>query len=283
MQTDRQPMKIGVALGSGAMRGLAHIGVLQVFMERGIAVDLVAGTSIGSVIGAFFCCGDDMKLIGKLFETLDERKYLDFIPPRQGFVKGDQIQLLVKTLTHDCDFADLKVPLNIIACDLDNNCAAVLDSGKVHEAVRGSISIPGVFVPHVYQGMRLVDGGVIDRVPVTQVHRMGADFTIGVDVGYRGTPSKADSLLEIIYHAYELMDWELTQQKTQNADFTITPELTDVDPTSLTDAHKAIERGREAALAALPELEEKMAQRQRELAGPAEQALELPGQAAQEE
>ncbi|MGI6705396.1 MAG: patatin-like phospholipase family protein [Clostridia bacterium] len=250
----KQKPKVGIALGGGAGRGIAHIGVLQVLTEKKIPIDMVAGTSIGAIIGALYCCGVGCRMMEKIALHLDEKAYFDVTVPRKGFMKGDRIQSLVQTLTGNKNFEDLAIPLGVVAVDLNQSKAIIFRRGKIHKAVRASISIPGLFEPVETEGMVLVDGGIIDRVPVSALQEMGADITIGVDVGFRGTHQKANGILEIILQSFEVMEWEMVKHRTMDADVMITPDLMDINPTTLAQASESIELGRKAAETAVPEI-----------------------------
>lgn len=247
--------KIGLGLGSGAMRGLAHIGVLQVMEENKIPIDVVSGCSIGSVVGGIYCCGVQPKRLEQLALHLDQRTLMDVTVPRSGLLRGRQIQSVLMTLTQNKDFSQLNIPFYVLATDIQQGEAVILQEGKLHEAIRASISIPGVFQPHLYMNRKLVDGGVVERVPLDVLHQNGADITIGVDVGYRGEPrTRVENVFEIMMAAMEIMDWEMNRQKVYRADFMIAPDVRDINPATLDDAQRCIERGRDAAIAAMPEI-----------------------------
>lgn len=246
---------IGLGLGSGAMRGLAHIGVLQVMEENHIPIDLMSGCSMGAVVGGIYCCGVDPFNLEKLSLHMDQRQLIDVTVPRIGLLRGKQIQSILMTLTQNKDFSQTRIPFYVLATDIEQCQPVILQDDKLHEAIRASISIPGVFHPHIHMGRKLVDGGVIERVALDVLHQNGADITIGVDVGYRGEPRKrVENVLEIIMAAMEIMDWEMNRQKVFRADFMIVPNVRDVNPATLDDAKRCIERGREAAIAAMPEI-----------------------------
>lgn len=253
-QQQKRPV-IGLALGSGAMRGLAHIGVLQVMEENDIPIDMMSGCSIGSVVGGIYCCGADPFRLEQLALHLDQRTLLDITVPRTGLLRGRQIQSILMTLTQNKDFSQTLLPFYVLATDIEQGCPVILQQGKLHEAIRASISIPGVFQPHHYMGRKLVDGGVVERVPLDILHQNGADITIGVDVGYRGEPrARVDNVFEIMMAAMEIMDWEMNRQKVFRADFMVVPDVRDINPATLDDANTCMDRGREAAIAAMPQI-----------------------------
>lgn len=250
-------LKIGIALGSGGARGFAHIGVLEELSAEGIAIDMVTGSSMGAVVGAIYACGGDMGMTGKLAAMLRERTYLDMGVPREGFIKGERFQELIKIVTKDMSFDQTRIPFACVAVDLETSEVLVLSEGKIHDAVRASISIPGIFVPHRYGGRMLVDGGVVERVPIHGARKMGADFVIGVDVGYQGgirTPAK--NIIDILNYTIELMQWEIAKERVNTADLMITPPVDHINPLSNAQAQECIEIGRSSARAAMPQLRE---------------------------
>ncbi|MCC5843092.1 MAG: patatin-like phospholipase family protein [Verrucomicrobia bacterium] len=179
--------KLGIALGSGGARGLAHIGVLEELAKLGIEPDVVSGTSIGSLIGAGYCSGklDDMR---ELALNLDLRTFvfriMDFGMPHSGFVEGKRINALIEDLMPEVTFESLDKPFRCIAANLKTGEEVVFSEGPVHPAIRASISIPGIFTPAKSGGQFLVDGGLVNPIPVDQLLEMGATRTLAVDVNH---------------------------------------------------------------------------------------------------
>jgi NTE family protein len=176
--------RIGLALGAGSARGLSHIGVLRAFEDAGIKPAFVAGTSIGSMMGAAYCSGN----LGKMetfMRTMTMRKmlaYCDFMLPRQALMEGDKIMNLIHELIPVSDFKDLQTPFKAVACDIHTGEQVILDSGDLHTAVRASISLPGIFLPVYSHGRWLVDGGLVNPVPVSVVREFDVDMVIAVDL-----------------------------------------------------------------------------------------------------
>jgi len=178
-------VKIGYALGGGAARGLSHIGVLKVLHENGIYPDIIAGTSIGAIIGALYAGGYDPGDIEQLVLGLDWKKlvYLfDMTLPLSGLLQGKRVVSLLKSILRDTTFSQLRCDFACVATDIISGEQVVLRDGSLIEAVRASISIPGIFTPVVIKGRYLVDGGLINTVPVSVCREMGAKYVIGVNV-----------------------------------------------------------------------------------------------------
>ncbi len=175
--------KIGVALGEGSARGFAHIGVLKTFEKYDVPIDYLAGSSVGALIAAFYASGINANDLEKLALTTNVKKLLDFTFPKEGVLKGDSIELLIRRLLQNKNFEDLKIPLAIVTVDLKTGNKIVIKEGDLAKAIRASISVSGVFVPVRMKKMILVDGGIIDPVPVSVVKEMGAEVVVGIQLG----------------------------------------------------------------------------------------------------
>lgn len=252
--------KIGLALGAGVARGLAHIGVIEVLNKYNIPIDMISGSSAGALVGSLYSCGMDFKYMKLLCKSLNQKDYIDIGVPRDGIIRGKRIEDMLKLLTKNCDFKDLKIPLLVAATDLKNKELKIIDEGKVYEAVRASIAVPGVFCPYYKDEMTLVDGSVLERLPAKALKDKGMDFVIGVDVGFNLTTHNCKSIFHVLYEVMDLMSFELFQLKKQEADIVIRVDLNDVDPTRFDLVDEYVERGIAAAEAAMPELLEKIEQ-----------------------
>jgi NTE family protein len=179
--------QVGLVLGGGGMRGLAHIGVLKALEEVGVRIDMLAGTSMGGVIGSLYAAGLSVAEIEatvlELTNSASIRRLLDIHLNYRGFVRGERIyNLIADTIGADITFADLDLPMKMVATDIVSGCEVILDQGKVVDAVRATISIPFVFRPVDQENMTLVDGGILNNVPTDVAREMGADVVIAVDV-----------------------------------------------------------------------------------------------------
>jgi NTE family protein len=247
--------KIGLALGAGAARGLAHIGVLEVMEEHNIPIDIIAGSSMGAVIGCMFANGTSAKMIHGLAAQIcgiDYRKLFDITLPHTGLIRGQRIDTVIRTLIGDRSFDQLKIPFAAVSACLEDGTARVFDTGKVANAVRASISIPGVFEPVKIDGKTYVDGGVLDRVPAGVARSMGADIVIAVDVGYRGEPRATPvSIIDVMISSFELQEWESMRNRLVDADITIVPDTRTMNPAMFNQVEECVEKGRTAALAVI--------------------------------
>ena len=246
--------KVGLALSGGAARGFAHIGVLKVFEEADINIDCLAGTSMGALIGALFASGMKAKVMDRIMRAAGTVSWLDFVLPRMGLIKGEKIEQIVHLLTRRSTFEQLKIPLAVVAVDLYSGKKVVLKKGLVCRAVRASISIPGFFVPLVSDNMLLVDGGVLDRVPVEVAREMDAKIVIAVDTGIYNRNTKFNSVLDVITRSFDIMQQEICRSQISNTDMIILPELGDIAPSQFERVGEAIDAGERAAREALPQL-----------------------------
>ncbi|NLW06846.1 MAG: patatin family protein [Clostridia bacterium] len=250
--------KFGLALGAGATRGLAHLGVLQVFQEHGLQFDCIAGTSVGAIFGALYAAGNDFNKLEKLASQLKEGQLLDLAVPRWGLIRGDRIEALVRVLTRGLTFSELKVPFYVVAVDIEKGELVVINKGRVADAVRASIAIPGIFTPKRLDRRLLVDGAVLAPLPVEVLRQHGAEVVVAVDVSYtvaKKEVEKISNLFELLFHSLSLTGKAITCRSLEQADLVIRPAVGHLNPARLHRAVECIELGRQAALEALPQLE----------------------------
>ncbi|MEW5868629.1 MAG: patatin-like phospholipase family protein [Chloroflexota bacterium] len=242
--------RVGLALGGGLVRGWAHIGVLSVLQEQGIPIDYVAGTSAGSIIGAAYCAGMDAERIHRYALTFRWRRITRLTWPRRGWLSFEKLEHWMVKELGELDFADLKVPLTVVATDIEHGQPVVLRQGPVARAVRASCSLPGAVAPVEWQGHWLCDGGLSDMVPVDVLREMGAEYVIGVDIfGF-----KIRSYLGPI--GYLLAGLEILLERAgggiDEADCLIAPELSGKTYLRFSRRFELYELGRRAALEKLP-------------------------------
>ena len=248
---------VGLALGGGSARGFAHIGILQVLEEEGIEIDMIAGTSIGSIFGALYLSGCDLYILEKLSKEFRQNSYMDVAVPRLGLLKGDKIEALIRLLTKNYTFEKLSKPFFAVAVDLQKGERVILEKGMVAEAVRASISIPGIFVPKKIGASFLVDGAVLELVPVNVLREKGADKIIAVDVRFGGSEGRifeVHNIFDVILQADEFAKRNSIEKARENADVFIQPDLGEFNPTDFNNAWKTIAIGRAAAKEAIPEI-----------------------------
>jgi predicted acylesterase/phospholipase RssA len=175
-------IKLGLALGAGGAKGLAHIGILKVLHKHKIYPDYLAGTSMGSIIGALYASGYSPKELKETARTTNWKKIVDFTIPKAGFIQGDLIESKLKRLVQNKDFSELDIPLRVVSYNLDTHEKVVISKGSVSRSLRASISIPGIFTPIKIDKNHFIDGAVVDPTPFDVVKEMGAEIVIAVDL-----------------------------------------------------------------------------------------------------
>lgn len=248
-------MKIGLALGSGGARGLAHIGILKILTEHSIPIDYIAGSSIGALIGSLHCVGHTSEQMTQFITRFPQKYWLDYTVPKMGFITGDKIKEIIRLLTKQKNLEDLAIPLSIVATNLRKGERRVFTEGPIAEAVRASLSIPGIFVPEKIDGEYYIDGGVIDRVPVSVVKEMGADLVIAVDVSYYESTSPITSIFEVIAQTIDIMEREILNQRMIYADIMLRPEVGHYSTTMFSRVSEIIEAGEKSTQQAIPQIE----------------------------
>lgn len=188
----KQNKKIGIALGSGSARGLAHIGALHAIEESGIRIDLIAGSSIGALVGAIYAAGN-LTALESSFNAFDWKKLvslLDLVLPKSGLMNGRKVMDFVKDHLTFNDIEELPIPFQAVATDILSATEITIDKGNLLHAIRASIAVPGIFTPVYDTGHVLVDGGLVNPVPVSTARAMGADFVIAVDLNHEAPYKK---------------------------------------------------------------------------------------------
>jgi len=184
MKRNKKSPKIGLALGSGGARGLAHIGVIKALLEANVKIDYLAGVSMGSMIGAGYAAGMDIRDMESLALKTDWKKLLSLLDPTiltKGMIDGSKIEKFVSSCIGNINFSEAKLPFAVVATDIANKEKIVISEGRIAKAVRASISFPFVFAPYQYDGRVFLDGVLVDPVPVSLVKEMGADYVIAVN------------------------------------------------------------------------------------------------------
>jgi len=266
--------KVGLALGGGAARGLAHIGVLNILEKERVPIDLVAGTSIGAAVGSIYARSKNAALLkDKFIELSGSRltRFLDPALPRTGLIKGRKISNeLASFLGGNIKFSDLLIPFACTATDIDTGEAVVFDRGSVVEAVRASISLPGIFTVARWRNRRLVDGGLANPVPVNLLREMGADFVIAVNVipGImdrfhppikKGAKSAREpNILHVLLQSVHIGAYSLVRSSLENADVVIEPDVVHIGAAEFHHAPECIRLGELAAQEAMPEIKSQL-------------------------
>lgn len=245
--------KVGLALGGGAARGLSHIGVIEKLVSAGIPIDYIAGTSIGSIVGSFYAYTLDIERVKKLADGVGAHRLKLFSAltfPHTGLVRWDKVETFLKGDIGDVDFSDLKIPFCCVASDIDTGKEVILNKGPVWNAIRASSSIPGIFEMTEIDGHHLVDGGVLNQVPVDVVRKMGADIVIAVNVLplNRIVEEKKDvNIFTILIKSTFLISYHMIEMELEKADVVISPDTQDIGYFDFHRTEESYEIGRVAA------------------------------------
>ena len=254
--------KLGLALGGGAARGFAHIGVLQVLEEEGIKPSLVVGTSAGSVVASFYASGKTGQQLQWLADTMDESQFTDWANPfsGRGILRGEALGKYINSQLNGMKIEDMKLPLGIVATDLRTGDGILFRRGDVATAVRASSAVPSVFEPVQIAGKDYVDGGLVSPVPVRYARQMGADLVLAVDISSRPEDAKTTDMLKVLLQTFSIMGKSISQLELAQADVVVRPALPDIGSTEFSARKKSIEAGRAAMKQAMPQLRALLAQ-----------------------
>lgn len=255
-------IKVGLALGGGAARGFAHIGVIKALEANGITPDLVVGTSAGSLVGALYAAGNNGYALQKMAIDMDEGAISDWSVPffsgPTGVLKGEGLQNYVNRAVQGQPIEKLKMPFGAVATDLKSGRPILFRRGNTGAAVRASSSVPGVFKPVRIGTIDYVDGGLVSPVPASFARKMGADFVIAVNISAQPEVQPASGAFEILLQTFAIMGQSLNQYELQQADIVIRPELASMKGSDFQSRGKAITAGERAAIAAIPELRKRL-------------------------
>lgn len=252
-------LRIGLALGGGAAKGFAHIGVIKMLEANGIRPDVVAGTSAGSVVGALYASGMDPFQLQETAIALDQASLRDVRLFSGGVVQGQKLQDYVNAQVKNRPLDKLNVPFAVVATQLETGQRTVFVRGNTGQAVRASSSVPGVFEPVDISGKHYVDGGVVSPVPVDAARQLGADVVIAVDISSKANGSNPQGMINIVGQSISIMGQKLGEQELARADIVIRPKVNQIGAADFEQKDQAIMEGERAALAAMPAIKAKIA------------------------
>jgi NTE family protein len=255
-------IKIGLALGGGAARGFAHIGVIKVLESQGIVPDIVVGTSAGSLVGALYAAGNDGFALNKLALDMEEATISDWSIPlfakASGVLKGEALQNFVNKAVNNAPLEKMKIPFGVVATDLNSGMPVLFRRGNTGMAVRASSAVPGVFQPVRIGEHTYVDGGLVSPVPVRFAREMGADFVIAVNISAQPDAQPAASSLDVLLQTFAIMGQSINQYELKNADIVIRPALGNMKGGDFGGRNLAILAGEQAAQGKVTEIKQKL-------------------------
>jgi len=247
-----------LALGGGAARGFAHIGVIQVLEESGIKPHCVAGTSAGSLVAALYASGLSGTELAKLALRMDESAITDWSFPGRGVIRGESRARYVRQHTQGKLIEQLSMPLGIVATDLDTGQGVLFRRGDLGQAVRASSAVPAVFQPVRIANREYVDGGLVSPVPVRYAREMGAELVVAVDISNQPEGQPTSDPFSLLLQTLSIMGKSINQFELREADVVVRPALAGVGSADFTARQKAIQAGRLAALSQLASIRERL-------------------------
>jgi NTE family protein len=274
------PIKIGIALGGGAAKGFAHVGVIKMLEANGFAPAVVAGTSAGSVVGALYASGINAFELQQKAIAMDEANIRDLQWSSGGLVLGQKLEDYVNEQVHRKPMEQLAKPFVAVATRLEDGERTAFSRGNTGQAVRASSSVPGVFQPVSIGKFHYVDGGVVSPVPVDAARQLGADVVIAVDISSKASGKAPGDMLGTLNQSIAIMGQKLGQAELARADVIIRPKVLDLGPVDFSQRAAAIVEGEKAALAAMPQIRARVAHWQGERAQAARLANEKAAEAA---
>lgn len=256
----KRPPRVGLALGGGAAKGFAHVGVIAVLEEAGLRPAYVVGTSAGSVVGALYASGKTGVQLQQAALQIEEVALADWMVPivNRGLFRGEALARYVNEAVGSRLLEDMRIPFGVVATDLGNGQAVLFRRGDTGSAVRASSAVPGVFQPVRISGRDYVDGGLVAPVPVQFARQMGAELVIAVDISDPPEGQAADGTFQILLQTFNIMGKSINQHELKQADLVVRPSLLGLRSADFSARQKAIESGRAAMLAAMPALRARM-------------------------
>jgi NTE family protein len=254
--TPKRFPRIGLALGGGAVRGFAHVGVIAALEEAGIKPDLVVGTSAGSLVAAIYASGKNAAQLQQAALAMEEADITDWTLPffGRGMLRGEALARYMNTQVNNKLIESMTIPLGIVATDLRTGQGALFRQGDTGMAVRASSAVPSVFNPVKIGAAEYVDGGLVSPVPVKYARQMGAELIIAVDISSAPEGNAADSQLQILLQTFAIMGKTINSYELKDADLVVRPELVGVKSGDFTAKRRAIEAGKLAMQRQIPQL-----------------------------
>ncbi len=244
---------VGLALGGGAVLGAAHIGALKAIEEKNITVSHLTGTSIGALVGAFYAFGKRLDEIENISLELDWSDIAGLTLSRYGLLSNEKLGDLIVSNIGDKNIEEADIPLAFVATDVSSGEKVVLNKGSLAQAVMASTCLPGIFKPVEIEGKLLVDGGVVENVPIETLQNLGAEFMIGIDLNAKHQYGRPDNIIEVLLNSFHFMMKNATSLQTRNADLLISPDLSSFNRSDTDQVEGLMKKGYEDAISMLDE------------------------------
>jgi len=242
---------IGLALGGGAVLGAAHIGVLKAIDETGIKVKYISGTSIGAFVAALYAFEKSWTEIKEIALELNWPDITGLNLSKMGLLSNEKLGKLITEHIGNKNIEESNIPLAIVATNISNGEKIILNKGSIADAVMASTGIPGIFIPTEIESKLLVDGGLVENVPVNTLKELGPDYLIGIDLNAKHTYQKPNNIIEVLLNSFHFMMLASAKLLTLEADLMIKPDLNEFNRSNIDQVEDLIEKGYEAAKKAL--------------------------------
>jgi len=250
--------KVALALGGGAARGFANIGVLKVLEREKVPLDLLVGSSIGGLMAAAYSLGTSIEQLEAVALEFSNDKLVDFSISKTAILKGEKLQSIIKDFTDDKGFEDAKIPIAITTTDIETGEELMHTKGDLQRILQASCSWPGIFPPVMIDGRKLTDGGIRNSIPVKMAIELGATKVIAVDIGFCVKKGEIDNLFQMFIQSVQILGEELDRYQSMQADVIIRPKLTGIDQVAFDRAKDVIRDGEEAAENAIHTIRKKL-------------------------
>lgn len=235
--------KIGLALGGGAVLGAVHVGVLKALEVENINIKAICGTSAGAIVAALYAFGKTPQEIKKIVVEFEWKKLSSLTLSKYGLLSNEKIGEIIKHNIGNKNFEDANIPLGMIATDITTGEKVILDKGSVADAVVASTCIPGIFIPVEIEERLLVDGGIVENVPLSCLKEKDVDFLIGVDLVPERSYKKPENVIEVLYNSFNFLVKLNKKAQTKEADLTIKPDLSKYNAVDMSQIKELIDLG----------------------------------------
>lgn len=262
MNHSEQP-KIGIALSGGSARGIAHIGVLQALMDHKIPIDCIAGTSAGAIVATGFAFGVPMEKLQEKANGLSWYSLPNFPTSALGLASNQSVKNIMEQFIGDADISEAKIPLAIVATNIETGEKVVYSKGNVSLAVRASACIPGLFVPVEIDGLKMVDGGLSESLPLSPLQNMKADIKIGVNVIHWHSVKKVTNIFDVLSNSVDIVAEHQKENPLDYADIIIEPNLSNYGPSDFSKTDAIVAEGYRAATLKIPEIKKLIEERKK--------------------
>ena len=246
--------KTGIALGGGAIFGAAHVGVIRAIEETDIDITAISGTSIGALVAALYAFGKNWEDLQKIASELRWMDITNLSPSKFALLSNQKIGEVIINHIGEQNIEDANIKLTIVATDVSNGKKIILDKGSVADAVMASTCLPGIFKPVVIDEKMLVDGGVVENLPISTLKSMGAEYTIAVDLNSKHKYQEPTNILEVILNSFHFIMMHSSKHQTKQADLLIQPNLSEFNRLDMKQVDELMKKGYDVAKAALKEL-----------------------------